>query len=290
MNMFETPESLRQPQVPYPRHLQGPNSEESYYEWFLEHRPETKAIYLPIFWWNNSYWQSQRNRTSDYRAVPEVQEFVDLHLDPDRTYYTVSNSGDGICEKLPANVTVFSAGGIGDIPIPLLADPHPNDGECKDLLTSFVGQLLPDKGPGLQARQGMVEAFKDDPLSIIEQGSQADNGALERFRELASRSMFGLAPRGFGLTSYRLYEMFDFGTVPVYIFNKPWLPYEDVIDWTQIAVLCWTDHIALLPSRLRAITRSQWHYMVARARQLHEEYFSREGRNRQIGRYAKELA
>ena len=51
-------------------------------------------------------------------------------------------------------------------------------------------------------------------------------------------SYFALCPRGYGVTSYRLYEAFEFGVVPVYISREDeyYLPFEDIVDWDKLCV------------------------------------------------------
>ena len=55
-----------------------------------------------------------------------------------------------------------------------------------------------------------------------------------RFVELMSRSVFALCPRGYGRTSYRMYEALQLGCIPVYIHDEPWLPYADELDWRRV--------------------------------------------------------
>ena len=283
--MLDVPAELRSERVPYPWHLTGPNAEDAYYAWCCKHQPKTRRIYIPIFWWNNSFWQSWNRQQADYVAVPAVQEWIDTHLDPSTKYYTVSNCDDGIYETLPDNVMVFSAGGTGHVPIPLLSDPHPPRDCTKDLLASFIGQLNPDRGgPGTQIRQAMSEVFRARHDCIVEQTWSAKHASLEGFRDLMARSRFALCPRGYGRTSYRFYEAFDFGAVPVYIFDQLWLPYAARIAWGDIAVLCHAKRLDELPARLDAISEDRRQQMVENARAVHENYFTHEGRNRQIAR------
>jgi len=60
-----------------------------------------------------------------------------------------------------------------------------------------------------------------------------------------------LAPRGYGRTSFRLYEAFQFNCVPVYISDVPYLPYVDVIDWSDYAILIGPDQIGNIQSILQ---------------------------------------
>ena len=50
-------------------------------------------------------------------------------------------------------------------------------------------------------------------------------------------SYFSICPRGYGPTSFRLYESIQMGTVPIYISDKFFLPYIEFLDWSEFAIL-----------------------------------------------------
>jgi hypothetical protein len=70
-------------------------------------------------------------------------------------------------------------------------------------------------------------------------------------------SVFALCPRGYGPTSFRLYEAMQMGCVPVYITDQAWLPFKDEILWDQTAVLCGIDEVAGLPERLYKMEKEE---------------------------------
>ena len=78
------------------------------------------------------------------------------------------------------------------------------------------------------------------------------------FKNLMEKSYFSLCPRGYGVTSYRLFESFQFSTVPVYISEEKdyYLPFEDIIDWEKLCVLQDINSIKHLPKRLNDIINS----------------------------------
>jgi hypothetical protein len=46
-----------------------------------------------------------------------------------------------------------------------------------------------------------------------------------------------LAPRGFGRSSFRYFEIIKMGTIPIYIWDDiEWLPYKNVIDYSKFSV------------------------------------------------------
>ena len=50
-------------------------------------------------------------------------------------------------------------------------------------------------------------------------------------------SKFALAPRGYGRSSFRFFEIFKLGTIPIYIWNDiDWLPFKDEIDYNKLCI------------------------------------------------------
>ena len=96
------------------------------------------------------------------------------------------------------------------------------------------------------------------------------------FEEVSSRSKYMLCPRGYGTTSYRLYEAFQYGAVPVYISDEFWLPYESTLDWDKLIVRITPDQLPNLKSILNGYD-DRWETMIAYATEVYEEFFSFEG-------------
>lgn len=181
--------------------------------------------------------------------------------------------------------------------------------ESRNVLASFVGNVEcggpeepppvgrsssnPD-GAGARLRRRMWAAFAGQSDCLLKQQEvpawHQDNppGYVE-FCEVAKRSWFGLSPRGYGRTSYRLYEMLQLGTIPVYIYDEPWLPYLDRLDWQEFCVLCHESEIEDLPDKLRAIPEARRTQMIRRGQELVPDYFTPDAVCRQILHYARLL-
>ena len=56
------------------------------------------------------------------------------------------------------------------------------------------------------------------------------------FSDVMSRSIFSLCPRGYGATSFRICEALQHGSIPVYISDKPWIPFNTMIDFNDYGV------------------------------------------------------
>lgn len=127
---------------------------------------------------------------------------------------------DGIMVDLP-NCLVFSAGGKPDdaIPIPLLCDPHKVEGTVqKDIPISFIANL--DTHP---IRKKIAEVMYGKEYCYIARHYG------DKYVEMIRRSYFTICPRGYGKTSFRMYEAIQLGTIPVYVSDEPWLPYEETM-------------------------------------------------------------
>lgn len=243
MSVIEIPLELQCGAVCYPSHSDDLGLEAEIHQVIARSCVPDGWTYLPVYWTNNYHFYG-------FKPCEAAQTLLD-GLDPARKYFTVVQCDDGIYEDVPANVLVFGAGGVGDVPIPLLCKRHLSGVERKrKLLASFIGQIEcggPEFAPGTAkrsswdadgagaaTRRAMQQYLGGKPGIVIEQGGP---GKRDRFRWLMERSVFALCPRGYGRTSFRLYEAMDFGAVPVYIYDDPWLPYSE-LDWSKLAICC----------------------------------------------------
>ena len=298
MRIASVPPSLQLPSLhPSPRHAPaGVSIEHHFGQYAAEHALDTDWIYLPIYWTANYV-------TMGFRATETTQRVID-GLSPTERYFTIVQADDGVYEKLPNNVLVFGAGGTGDVPIPLLCDPHTTPpSRHRDYLASFIGHIecggpasenLPHSswnadGAGAIVRRAMVSAFCGAENCHVEDRQGEGFVDIKVFRNVAARSQFSLAPRGYGKTSFRLYEAMGLGSIPVYIFdNIPWLPYVDVVDWSGFCVFCPSNEIDTLPERLLHTTAAWQDNARAEIARLLPECFTKDGMCRQIFRMIEE--
>ena len=77
---------------------------------------------------------------------------------------------------------------------------------------------------------------------------------IDSYKEILNRSVFTLAPRGFGYTSFRLFEAILMGSIPIYIWeDKCALPFNDIIDWKSFSVVININEIEKLPDILSRV-------------------------------------
>ncbi|MDD5469296.1 MAG: exostosin family protein [Candidatus Peribacteraceae bacterium] len=234
--------------------------------------PETKSsiafTYLPIFWTNYYYARIERQPSA------KIQQFFDVHIDAQKRYFTIVQAASGITEPTPGNLLTFAAGGVGDIPIPLLCNTPTLAPTERDILASFVGVIDDEANNKTGIRSVMRDCLQHEQDFFI---LHARNNA-QRFHEMMHRSVFALCPRGFGKTSFRMYEAINMGTIPVYIYDEPWLPYTEFLDWEECSVLVPKERIAEIPAILRFHSPEDIRRKQQKLRELKEQgYFSFRG-------------
>lgn len=237
----------REQKNPYPSYAIALNQEEYFYDYFCHQKPRhLSRVYLPIFW-TRFYIQRQYGQAD----MSDLQGFLDK-LDRSQKYFTIVQYDSGILQDTHGLdlITAGSGGGginpgyqacpfrgqVADIVIPLLPNPPPTkQGIHQKYRISFRGNLKTDGG---MWRYPLSQ--RDWGASAIISGQRKD--AHEYLRELES-SVFTLAPRGYGFTSYRLYEAIHLGVIPVYLWaDYEFLPYQELIDWNDFALSVCLDH------------------------------------------------
>ncbi|EIE18061.1 hypothetical protein COCSUDRAFT_9502, partial [Coccomyxa subellipsoidea C-169] len=77
---------------------------------------------------------------------------------------------------------------------------------------------------------------------------------------ITESSNLSFCPRGYGPTSFRLYETLQLGTIPIYVWeDEKWLAFEDKVDWNEFAIVVEFKDIQLIPKKIAEanITRMQ---------------------------------
>jgi hypothetical protein len=219
---------------------------------YIQKYPELLDRYIPVFWTEINNMGYDRNK---------LQAILDSLPQDGRKYFTICQHADGIHNQLQ-HTEVFFLGGRGDTPLALIYDNarvfgHYASNE-KTIFCSFVGA---NTHP---CRVQMCNALRGKPgvvLSIEGWTNKIPAHKQTEFLEFTSRSKFTLAPRGYGRTSFRLYEAFKLNSVPVYVYDDPILPYTDVLDWSKLAVLVHTSQIDNLYSILQNISDETYEAM-----------------------------
>lgn len=212
----------------YPPYHKGLYLEDYFFDRFIKEDIVLNRYYIPIFW-TTCYIE---NKCSG------LQENLNS-LDPSKKYFAVAQHDDAIRERLPTDTLEFTFNGNrGGILLPPICSPIPEEikpiGLNRDIFCSFVGS---NTNP---IRNLMFNVLKDNPkylLSIRNWTPSVPKNDFDNFIEMTSRSIFSLCPRGYGRSSFRLHEAMQLGSIPVYIYDQKWFPFDDEIDWNEFCVL-----------------------------------------------------
>lgn len=254
------------PPFTYPSHQKGPLIEEYFYNSYGD--IECSFNYLPIFWTNIYTIMAKYPKK---KPPISLQEIIDS-LDKKKKYFAIVQHDNGIQEDMPDNVLIFSSGGKGHIPIPLLCDAHPKQNEERNIFASFVG-VVNDKindHNGIRTKMRKTVFTPQHPDFHCIEGKND----ISIFEKMMSKSIFALCPRGFGKTSFRMYEAIQMGCIPVYIYDDPCLPYQHKINWEDFSVLYHVDDLPHLADILHSYSEEKIKKMQIKLEELYPKYFT----------------
>lgn len=284
----------------YPSYSDGKNMEEVFYQILNSNKDEieTDIIYLPIFW------------TSFYITRNYGENILDLYdyldsLDKTKKYFTIVQYASGIYYRInKPNIVVFSAGGgglndksnnpvkilnyyglqrhiffgnKGDYDIPLMCQPILYETEYKPrkILCSFMGRFDTHK-----CRLDMK--IKLEKYGYLLSQSQD----FKIYSNLLKNSEFSLCPRGYGYTSFRLFEAIQNLSIPIYIWqDKTVLPFSDEVNWNKIAIIVEDKNMETIPELINKLTREEKDEMIENMKLFNKNYLSFEGTYEYIVRH-----
>jgi len=259
---------------PYPIYHKGDYFEEYFFKRFMSEYPkgEINGIrYIPIFWTN--CYTNKVFKGINY----EIQSTLNK-LNIDDKYFTISQHDDCVNEVLPKNTYVFSMGGnkTGDniIPIPLICSPI-NGGiekkiKNKKINISFVGSLT---HPIRNTLYNHYKTDKDFLFSVKNWSLDIGEENFKTFKEITLDSYYTLSPRGYGKTSFRLYESMQLNSVPIYVYDNSWLPWKD-LDWSKLCVLIDENNIPNIKNIISDLDHTK---MLNYKNEVYDDYFTYDG-------------
>jgi hypothetical protein len=266
--MIETPDWLR----PRINTVYPPSNFTEFERWFGENYQGdvSDREYLPIYWCG---YQVNHGYGKDAVAMARLQAFVDS-LPEDKKYHTISQYDDGVGVDFKGkDVLIFdmSKTGTNRVPIPLIGQPHPYtfSGE-KKYLANFIGSHthpIREKVFAMVGTEGLY--ISDKPHDI------------ETYCRIISESYFTLAPRGYGINSFRISEALQYGSVPVYISDEFLFPFDNFKCGISIEVHPSDDISDLLLRTLDVGLLFDW----SGNEELYKQYFTYEGCREQILKY-----
>lgn len=292
MRILEVPKIFQPNYVStYPSYSNGKNMEEIFYLLLKKKEITSDYIYVPIFW--TSFYITRKYGTQ----INDLLDYLET-LDKTKKYFTIVQYATGIfvkneITKHKLNMIVFSAGGgginikkdteknvimnnqkrvifIGDkghYDIPLLCNPllTYNNNTSKTIKCSFMGRF--DTHPCRFIMQKELQNKHDFKIM------NPDN--YNKYKELLEKSEFALCPRGYGYTSFRLFEAMALNCIPIYIWeDKKVLPYEDQINWEDFCIIVHTKDLKKIPEIINNLSQNDKQDMINKIKQYNKEYFN----------------
>lgn len=237
-----------------------PGNDEIFEQWLINNIDHPN--YLPInfcgYYVNNKYGK-------DRISMRRLQQYIDS-LPRDQKYFTVTQYDDSILNDISRlDIKVFgSGGGRIDHPIPLICKPHGRVEKKRDIFASFTGSLTHE----IRGQIFRMPLGEDYYIS-------AKHHVIKDFCDILASSVFALCPRGYGLTSFRICEALEQGSIPVYISDKFIIP--DYQDFEEYGVLIDQSQINDIDRILRSITPEQIEAKREAGKRIYQELFTFEG-------------
>ena len=244
--------------------------EEYFFSKFDDKCIDAERIYIPAFWTSLYV-----NRNFGRGNITDLQEYLDT-LDRSKKYFTIVQYDDNILNDLKdLDILIFAQGGHGKYkdrcyPIPLNCMPnsHVKQSHTKDIFCSFIGSI---KGRH-KIREKMQSMLLNDDKYVI-----SESQGYEKFHDVMNRSMFALCPRGYGQTSFRICEALQHGSIPVYVYDEPLIPFSDIHKFEDYGVLIHESKIDKIDVILSSITASQKSRMVETGSSIYHMLYDYDG-------------
>ena len=261
----------------YPPQANSYNIEYKFYKKALNQKKvDSFLVNIPIQW-ENIFLNKLAN-------VLEVEKDLNDKLDKNTLYFTVCKHEGGPQVDLD-NILIFTPSGIFDmlkqnnqsyLPLPLIADKYTQKPKVdKRFLASYIGRNTHPIRIFLQQKYRYDRKFfvknLDSMSSVISEIDQ------NKYKKVMSESYFSLCPRGFGPTSFRLYESFELGSVPVYISDEYFLPFKEFINWKDLCIFSSFQDLNKLKKNLnKTLNSSRYQDMLEYGKFCSENYFTNE--------------
>lgn len=262
----------------YPPFKRGRYLEEAFYDFYKQHGDR---VYIPVFWTNL---QTDPEFSSKKEHLQEILTEWFASFPPEQKYFAVVQHDDGIPFTIPKDTLIFGSC-TGDIPLPLLYEDTDYTLERTEqvpfnergYLASFVGSATH------AVRKRMIDYGGPWFLCTNDQWTNdVPKSKADRYIDIIKESKFTLAPRGYGRSSFRFFEAFKLGSIPIYIYDDiEWLPYKDIIDYTQLCISIHESEIDQLQSKLEKVGEDEYNnYMNSYNKIKH--MFTMDGMNHYI--------
>ena len=268
----------------YPPHNNSRNLEAAFYKAVTSNSDllNSNLSYLPIQWTNylanNNYGKN----------IDELKKYIEEVVSNEGKFFSIIQYAGGPLVDVN-DCLFFSMGGMQDtqkndnlsyIYLPLLTEPHKHkERSRKKYLDSFQGRPTHNIRKKINKKYMFSPNYKINLIESINSQNQID------YLNLMNDSYFSLCPRGYGPTSFRLYETIGSNSVPVYISDKFILPLDDIINRDMLSVQIKSQDLSNLTKILEDVKNSvKYKEMLDYGKFCRKEYFN----NRNLIKYILE--
>jgi hypothetical protein len=216
----------------YPVHNKDYGVEQDFYKYMLGNNEiltnnpsEADWHYLPIFW---TRWHLNHNYGRE--GCEELQNEAKMKIINEVKTFTICQYDDGPIINIGKTIQFLASRKSEDgIDIPLLSSPHhlPFFSYSKKYIASFIGRTSTH-----EIRKKMVTGIGINKNILISDGDFGSNYFVRKIL----RSYISLCPRGYGGSSFRLFESMQLGVVPFLIGEPDTRPFKKFIDWDMISL------------------------------------------------------
>lgn len=273
----------------YPPFKNGLYLEEYFFQKINIENIQLNRKYIPALWTNFQIEHWFKNKKHEMQN--ELNKWISENPSQNG-YFTLVQHDDGIMLNIPENTIVYGSCS-GNIPIPLIYQDNNNTLEIipkktfndKNILCSFVGNItsnhiLPN------VRERMFNILENNHnFTLINSGGwspKVNTNLQKTFIETTISSKFALAPRGYGRSSFRFFECFQLGTIPIYIWNDiNWLPFQNIINYDKLCIVIHVSNLHNLYSIISSITEKQYNNMLIYYQEI-RYLFTLDGMSNQI--------
>ena len=252
----------------YPPFKNGNYMEEYFLKYMINNNlkyDKNNRLYIPCLWTNFQIEDWFNNKKE------EMQNILDNYILNNKCedgYFVLVQYDDGPKLTLPENTIIYGACN-GNIKLPLIYEDIENKLENitkinftkKNILCSFIGTYTHNVRYLLYNKFNNNENFKFN----IKQNwsSNISNDEQNNFILTTINSKFALAPRGYGRSSFRFFEILKLGTIPIYVWDDiEWLPYMEIIDYSKICISININEIDKLENILLNIDENKYNEMI----------------------------
>jgi len=274
----------------YPPFKNGLYLEEYFLKKIQEESPILRRKYIPALWTNFQIEDWFQDNLQEMQNALDI--WINKNPSDENGYFTIIQYDDGPLLILPPNTIIYGACS-GTIPIPLIYQDTQNtlinipkkSFLEKTFLCSFVGNITSNRVEP-NVRQTMIDTLSTNPIFVFFNSGgwtpSVNEDLQQQFINITLNSKFALAPRGYGRSSFRFFECFQLGTIPIYIWNDiEWLPFKHIIDYEKLCISIHISQINELETKLLEITEEKYNKMLDYYQQI-KHLFELEGMSSEI--------